>query len=650
MAGSGQCALQFVSLAVCLLGFILPYGGAAAKAPATRFTPRIHYTPSCFIAPPPHDIAGAVYIEETHNYHVMVGCWSQGGWQHLVSRDLVHWAEVGSPTARGGSGGLVRDAHGHTMAYSNSVSAWLSHDLALESFTSLPPPFSHPGGGDPVMWRDERDGRAYAITANGRAQGGGGAPGHGLEDYFSSPALHGDRANWTQLPYPLLERRTLRLPRMRPFAQVHEFVTPDFFPIQNSTSAVFLTSTYGPGPNGTLYNFANYFLGPRPDPGAPFVPDESRNGAFDWSVFAPVVSSSVATTTGDRCDTKDKSGGRVSGAGGVGASSSSASSRRSLSHRRNLTMATGKGISQWACCPKTVAGPNGRRIMFNWMQNGGSSHQAADPTYPESVRNTNNTLALPRDLFVGPDGHLRQRFVPELAVLRSRLSYSAPPSGLPLPSGGPSLGNTLWIPAAAGRQLEIRAQFSVSAAARTALVSFGFALLADTTAAVVSAEHMAVDSTERTVVGFDTGAALVLLNRTLSGADMDADVRAGPWYGADNRSSGYECESVSGGVCHGPGNTTTTGASATEDLAGTPLNVSVTMYVDHSLVSLIADERTALTAWVHPQQPNSTGFGLWADGPGVTCTHLDVWQLSDATPPVRHPSSSQLLLKRWQVP
>ena len=53
-------------------------------------------------------------------------------------------------------------------------------------------------------------------------------------------------------------------------------------------------------------------------------------------------------------------------------------------------------------------------------------------------------------------------------------------------------------------------------------------------------------------------------------------------------------------------------------------------YVDHSVVAVIVDNATALSVWVHPQREDSVGVRLFATGPGVAATRLDVWQLTDA--------------------
>ena len=117
---------------------------------------------------------------------------------------------------------------------------------------------------------------------------------------------------------------------------------------------------------------------------------------------------------------------------------------------------------------------------------------------------------------------------------------------------------------------------------------------------------------ERTVIGFDLTRDMVLLDRRLSGGasshltGVDADVRAGPW--------------PDGGSGGGGG-----GGGARE--------VSVHAYVDHAVVSFIAGNQTAISAWVAPQRVQSVGLALFSElGAGeVTAVSIDVWQLASPT-------------------
>lgn len=38
-----------------------------------------------------------------------------------------------------------------------------------------------------------------------------------------------------------------------------------------------------------------------------------------------------------------------------------------------------------------------------------------------------------------------------------------------------------------------------------------------------------------------------------------------------------------------------------------------TRFVDHSIITVIVENQTSLTVWVHPTSPNSTGLSLFFD-------------------------------------
>ena len=120
------------------------------------------------------------------------------------------------------------------------------------------------------------------------------------------------------------------MPRVGTWNRSHEFVTPDFFPLPG---VAFFTTSYGgllqtglnvTGSDGYReYDYSNYLLGPRPGPGAVFVPDDAFSGPLDWSPFQPV---------------RDPTS-------------------------KNLTFATSKGMEQFGCCPET-AGDSDHRVLF----------------------------------------------------------------------------------------------------------------------------------------------------------------------------------------------------------------------------------------------------------------------------------------------
>jgi hypothetical protein len=63
------------------------------------------------------------------------------------------------------------------------------------------------------------------------------------------------------------------------------------------------------------FDYASYYIGDRPAPGAPFEPDRAAR-VWDWSPFTPAANGSDG-----------------------------------------LEFATGKGMEQFGCCPKTSGGP-----------------------------------------------------------------------------------------------------------------------------------------------------------------------------------------------------------------------------------------------------------------------------------------------------
>lgn len=61
-------------------------------------------------------------------------------------------------------------------------------------------------------------------------------------------------------------------------------------------------------------------------------------------------------------------------------------------------------------------------------------------------------------------------------------------------------------------------------------------------------------------------------------------------------------------------------------------------YVDHSTVTVLAENQTAITVWFHPSSANSTGLGLFqrssssngrstGAATGPTLATMEVWQL-----------------------
>ena len=246
-----------------------------------------------------------------------------------------------------------------------------------------------------------------------------------------------------------------------------------------------------------------------------------------------------------------------------------------------LDVATGWGPTQYGCCPKTVADPpliaNGdrkpRRVMLGWLQNGCSSRSSTG--IQDSAE---NSLTLPRDLSLAADGTIRQHFVAELQQLRLGLPMTMQNVVFPRQSV-----RSLPI---RGAQLEVKVRIKYS----DGLSRFGLWVLAG--------QHHG--TAEYTAIGFDLQRHQVFIDRRNSSANRtDTDVRAGPI----------------------PETLTNAG------------HLTFHAYVDHSIVTLIAENQTALTVFVHPIDGNSTALSLFHEGtgPAPTLTSLHIWRLANAT-------------------
>ena len=292
-----------------------------------------------------------------------------------------------------------------------------------------------------------------------------------------------------------------------------------------------------------LYNYAVFLIGSQPGgAGTAFVP--TKTAAVDWSPFSP----HNATPGG-------------------------------------LDVAVGWGPTQYGCCPKTVAdspalpGEPGRsrRVLLGWLQNGCSSRTSVGIS-----NSAENSLTLPRDLSLAPDGTMRQRYIPELQRLRRGAPVVVAQQAFP--QAGSS--SPLSLKGASGAQIEIAGtvRFGPGAGA------FGLSVLAGDVGGVV----------EHTDIVFDVQRQQVQIDRRNSSARFtDADVRGGPM-----------------------------------PALAVPGELRFHAYVDHSVVTVIAENQTALTVWVHPVSPNSTGVALFNNGgagagaaPPVMVA-MEVWQLA----------------------
>jgi len=162
----------------------------------------------------------------------------------------------------------------------------------------------------------------------------------------------------------------------------------------------------------------------------------------------------------------------------------------------------------------------GRRTLHAWLQNGDSGGGGGPYTH-------DNTVALPRDISLGPRGDLFQAFVPELLALRASATSHVLQPALSLPVNGAPV-----VLALSSNQVEVVANFSLSSPGGG--VSFGVFLHMDQAFNINSSARTAVGvradcaGTRGTRSGAGGKAALLFFDRTFTDAAEDKDVRGGP--------------------------------------------------------------------------------------------------------------------------
>jgi hypothetical protein len=284
---------------------------------------------------------------------------------------------------------------------------------------------------DPIApWKDE-DGRWYATialdacNASGHAAGSRGTPvgkpfpdggfcARGGElDLWTSPAMHGPKANWTHIAQPMFVSAEDVLPQTK---HTDEFVTPNFFggiPGDPRSGRTRVLTNNAMADNGTT----EYYIGLQAN-GSAFdllpLPHSVGMGMLDWGAFSPNNASSR------------------------GLMGLSASQSRGQSMCRTLGSEGGNQVARL-----------GRRVVVCWLGLANSyTEEHLDP-----FKTILNMQGLPRDISLSPETELLQQFVPEL----KRLRQGAPTTATKMTRSGDSLLGAM------GPRLEITCAFSVAA-------------------------------------------------------------------------------------------------------------------------------------------------------------------------------------------
>jgi len=208
--------------------------------------------------------------------------------------------------------------------------------------------------------------------------------------------------------------------------------------------------------------------------------------------------------------------------------------------------------------PLTMVDDSGRRLMWGWLQEQRDAERAGSAWA--------GAMSLPRVISM-EDGVLRQRFVPELALLRSDISQhlGAEPfaDGQPLNVGGPTVELRLTLERGAASVSGVRLRHSDS-------------------------EYSDV------VIAWQTG-RLMVDTRHAKGAQGGGHAFATAPLG---------------------------------DAAERPERVSLHLMLDHSVLEVIADDRQALSARVYPEGSPVDRIELVAAGGDGVLVALDAWELT----------------------
>lgn len=194
--------------------------------------------------------------------------------------------------------------------------------------------------------------------------------------------------------------------------------------------------------------------------------------------------------------------------------------------------------------------------------------QEGRPVEAQVAAGWSGVMSLPRELRLSEDGELEVSFVPELAVLRGDYVHIEHLDIIP--------GKEGYLSNAGGETLEIQVDLLRGAAAQSGLVLH---------------RHPSGEEATRVVVNWQAE-RLELVRRHSS---LDPDV--------DRTDLGGPLPGLGGGVAH------------------------LHLYLDHSVIEVIGNDRVALTGRVYPTLPQSIGIDCFAVGGPARVKTLDLWQL-----------------------
>jgi beta-fructofuranosidase len=217
------------------------------------------------------------------------------------------------------------------------------------------------------------------------------------------------------------------------------------------------------------------------------------------------------------------------------------------------------GMSFYA--PQTLRDDRGRRIMWGWLREERSVQS-------QHAAGWSGVMSLPRELMLGPDGHMTMRPVPELATLRAdRMACES----RTIPAD-----HTIVLPEVGGDTLELVVALAPSGSGRCGV-----------------AVRRAPDGSEQTTILYDSTLRQLIVDCSRSSLDPATD-------------RGRHVAPLS----LGPGEL-----------------VQLHIFLDRSVIEVFANERASITSRIYPVRPDSVTVALLAEESDARFSALEAWRL-----------------------
>ncbi len=212
--------------------------------------------------------------------------------------------------------------------------------------------------------------------------------------------------------------------------------------------------------------------------------------------------------------------------------------------------------------PQSFSDEQGRRIILGWIYEGRSAEQ-------QLAGGWSGVMSLPRELYLGSDGQVCMRPVPELRALRGEHVHRGPGT---LPAG-----ETAIVPEVAGDRLELLVELLPARDGVSGILV-----------------RRSPDAAEQTRIVYDAGRSQLIVDR--SNASLD------------------------------PATDSTTHVAPLTLHPDQPLRLHI--FLDRSVLEVFANESVSITTRVYPTRPDSLGIALLAEHADAQLQTLDAWQLN----------------------